>query len=145
MSNWTPLVEADSIRIPKKTQEMLDSNPTLHEEIEKTKIYLNDKYQVAVRIMGKDDDGGEIIHLSIKRHDKEPCKDWRDFQQIKNQLCGGEAEGVELYPAESRVVDTANQYHLWVFTKSKIGLGFSEGMRSGSKKAAEFEAKQRDE
>ena len=25
-----------------------------------------------------------------------------------------EREGLELYPAEARLVDTANQYHLWV-------------------------------
>jgi hypothetical protein len=35
--------------------------------------------------------------------------DWRDLQRIKNQLVGPECEAVELYPAESRKVDTANQ------------------------------------
>jgi hypothetical protein len=32
---------------------------------------------------------------------------------IKNQLIGEECEAVELYPAESRKVDTSNKYHLY--------------------------------
>lgn len=55
-----------------------------------------------------------VEHLSIRRKDRKPCRDWRDFQQMKTQLCGAEREGVEIYPAESRVIDTANQFHIWV-------------------------------
>lgn len=71
-------------------------------------IWLNDTYQVNV-----DRSQRPLIHLSIKRRDKRPLRDWRHFQQIKNELVGPECEAVELYPAESRVIDTANQYHLW--------------------------------
>jgi hypothetical protein len=56
-------------------------------------------------------------HLSIKRLDKEPIHDWRDLQEIKNMLVGKQYEAVELYPAESRRVDSANQYHLWCFVQ----------------------------
>jgi hypothetical protein len=56
-----------------------------------------------------------FIHLDISRHDAQPCTNWKDFQQIKNELVGPEYEAVELFPAESRLVDTANQYHLWVY------------------------------
>lgn len=68
-----------------------------------------------------------MVHLSIKRRDKQPCRDWRDFQRIKNELVGPEAEGVEIYPAESRLVDLAAQFHLWVFTTGKLPFGFDEG------------------
>jgi hypothetical protein len=54
-----------------------------------------------------------VVQLSIRRLDRGPCRDWRDFQRIKNQLVGDEAEAIELYPAESRLVDTATQFHLW--------------------------------
>lgn len=54
------------------------------------------------------------LWLSIKRRDKQSVHDWRVFQRIKTVLCGAEREALELYPAESRVVDTSNQYHLWV-------------------------------
>lgn len=72
-------------------------------------IWMNDVYQVAITV------NKAWKHLSIKRLDKAPIKEWRDMQEIKNELVGPEWEAVELYPAESRLVDTANQYHLWVF------------------------------
>lgn len=54
-----------------------------------------------------------LVQLSIRRLDRAPARDWRDFQAIKNQLLGDGVEAVELYPAEDRLMDTANQYHLW--------------------------------
>jgi hypothetical protein len=67
-----------------------------------------------------------VVHLSIKRKDKRPIHDWRDLQEIKNQLVGRECEGVEIYPAESRLVDGANQFHLWVFNNPQaiFPIGF---------------------
>lgn len=57
----------------------------------------------------------DLIWLSICRKDRKPIRDWRHMQRIKNELVGPECEGMEMYPAESRLVDTSNQYHLWVF------------------------------
>lgn len=56
---------------------------------------------------------GGMVHLTINRLDKSAVHDWRDYQEIKNQLVGPECEAIELYPAESRLVDNANQFHLW--------------------------------
>ena len=81
-------------------------------EVHNEEVWLNDIYQVNVRRV-KAEGHPEEVHLSIKRIDKAPVTDWRDKQAIKNQLVGPECEGVELYPAESRLVDTANQYHLF--------------------------------
>ena len=58
------------------------------------------------------------LHLNIRRHDGGMFKDWRHFQQIKNEIAGEEREAVELYPAESRKVDTTNKWHLWVHRKA---------------------------
>lgn len=55
-----------------------------------------------------------FYHLDITRRDNAPCKNWRHFQQIKNELIGPEYEAMELFPAESRLVDAGNEYHLWV-------------------------------
>lgn len=69
---------------------------------------------------------GTIRYLSIKRNDKETIHDWRDLQEIKNQICGEDSEAIEIYPAESRLMDTANQYHLWVFPKGvRIPVGYN--------------------
>ena len=99
--------------------------------------YQNDKYLVSVK-RGSDADFfvmlneflGKCDYLSIKRHDKEPCHDWRDFQDIKNQLCGFDREGMEIYPREERMVDEANQYHMIVFPKDYIiPFGFNPSKR----------------
>lgn len=70
-----------------------------------------------------------VVWLSVKRMDREAIRDWRHMQQIKNEVIGPEREAVELFPRESRVVDNANQYHLWVAPEGEdFPLGFSGGM-----------------
>tara|TARA_Y100000034_G_scaffold125659_1_gene175672 strand:- start:234 stop:836 length:603 start_codon:yes stop_codon:yes gene_type:complete len=67
-----------------------------------------------------------VTWLSIKRNDRGVVVEWRDLQRIKNEICGAEREAVQMFPVESRLVDTANQYHLWVLP---AGLTFPFGMR----------------
>jgi hypothetical protein len=81
-------------------------------------IYVCRDYQASIFTVPDPGDGWPPMwHLSIKRKDREPIDEnrWRLLQHIKNTLVGPEHEAVELYPAESRLVDTCNQYHLWVF------------------------------
>ena len=72
--------------------------------------------------------------------------DWRELQAVKNLIVGPEHEGFEVYPAESRLVDTANQYHLWVFLDPKVRLpvGFREREVMRADQAAAIGATQRD-
>lgn len=84
-------------------------------------IWLNSRYQVNVRYLPE-----SMTHLSIKRIDKQPHLDWRDLQRIKNELCGPEREAVEIFPKESRLVDSSNQRHAWVYPAGftlPFGLG----------------------
>jgi hypothetical protein len=92
-------------------------------QTDRLQLYENDLYHVEI-----DSDSAPFIHLDIHRHDSSPCKNWRHFQQIKNELVGPEHEAVEILPAESRLVDTANQYHLWVHAspKYRLPMGFRE-------------------
>ena len=61
------------------------------------------------------------------RRDRSATHDWRHLQRIKNELCGPEREAIELYPAESRLVDTNNQYHLFVLPEGfTMPLGYAE-------------------
>lgn len=86
-------------------------------------MWLNDRYVVSVTRLPE---GG--THLSIRRSDRKALHDWRDLQRIKNDILGPEVEAVELYPAESRLVDTANQYHLWALPDAqRFGFGFEWG------------------
>jgi len=96
---------------------MIDAN-------KKADYFINDLYQVTRTII--DDD---LIQLNIRRRDGKPIfRDWRHFQQIKNELIGEEHEAVELYPAESRKVDTSNKYHLWCLRKAdaRFPFGYNE-------------------
>lgn len=97
-------------------------------------LFVNDKYQVARRIAHPEKNAPvplPIVHLSIKRLDREPVHDWRDLQWIKNQLVGDEIEMWECYPKESHLIDTANQYHMWGFLTDKkiIPFGWTEPRR----------------
>ena len=87
-------------------------------------IWLNELY-----VVHKKDAGDGWTELSIRRQDRGAAIDWRHKQAIKNQLCGPECEGLELYPAESRLYDTANQFFLWVRTEpgDRIPVGMDAG------------------
>jgi len=101
--------------------------------------WMNDEYVVTLRrIHPKDPDNAEtptIIHLSIRNQDRGVRHDWRHFQRIKNQLCGPEWEAMEIYPAESRLVDGANQFHLWCFP-FRIGMGFDKRVVANAAQSA---------
>lgn len=84
--------------------------------------WINSRYTVLIR--KPKSTIGDLVHLSIKRNDKSPLHDWRDLQRIKNEILGPEQEAMELYPAESRLVDGANQYHLWCFLWQKAPFGY---------------------
>ena len=44
---------------------------------------------------------------------------------IKNDTCVDECKGVEINPSMLRIVDTANQYHLWELPEGQpVGIGF---------------------
>ena len=89
--------------------------------------WMNDKYVVTRTEMSSvDEDKSPMIHLSIRRDDRGTEFPWRDLQRIKNQLAGEEYEAVEIFPAESRKIDTANQRHLWCFP-FHLGFGFAGG------------------
>jgi hypothetical protein len=76
--------------------------------------FANSRYQVLVKFETAPEGAPPAVHLSIKAHDKRCVHDWRDMQRIKNEILGPEAEGVEIYPAESRLMDEANQFHIYV-------------------------------
>lgn len=116
MKDWTPLTRATLKKeLPGDVKEFIGAN----------EIWMNSDYTVFVRRGHQSTpDHPKITWLSIKRNDKHPCRDWRHFQWIKNQLCGPECEGVELFPKESRLVDGSNQYHLWVLEDSSLSFPF---------------------
>lgn len=112
---WTPFEEF----------EPLDSSQTMHAESSKGfRLWQNNVYTVLVEEL---DAPEGMTHLSIRRNDRHWTHDWRHLQRIKNEIMGPEREAVELYPMESRLVDSANQYHLWVAPEDNgFGFGYFE-------------------
>ena len=111
-------------------------------EISKQENWSNDIYKCAVMPVTADG----ITELAITRVDRGSIHDWRDIQRIKNDVMGAEREAVELYPSESRLIDTSNTYWLYVLPE---GAQFSFGMTDGrsiatAKQASLIGAVQRD-
>ena len=94
-------------------------------------VWENSRFVVVVRDCGGTDDN-KMVWLSIKNADNSARHDWREFMRVKNELVGMEAEAAELYPAESRLVDNANQFHLWCIIGSRFPFGFAERLVSES-------------
>lgn len=63
-------------------------------------------------------DGMTWLSIRINNGETYLC-DWRDFQAIKNDLCGEDRQAIEMYPPDSIVHDTDNVFHLWVFKRDQ--------------------------
>ncbi len=111
-------------------------------------VFLSETHQVNVQLIKAPfgPDLGDVAWLSIKRRDRDVIRDWRELQAIKNAIVGPEHEGFELYPAESRLCDTANQFHLFVFmqTTVRMPVGFAVREVAGAEAAKAVGATQRE-
>lgn len=129
---WKPLVKATCMKAapPELVAEVMrtwgvdeaEAIRRLDEDAARCEFWVNDLYQVEVRRHE-----GKLVQLNIRRRDGGPIlRDWRHFQQIKNELVGEECEAIELYPAESRKVDTSNKFHLWAIADPtfRFPIGF---------------------
>jgi len=87
------------------------------------KVYDNGIYSATLRRYreGWPLGGGKWAMIGIWCEDGEARHDWRDFQNIKNDLVGPDWEAIELYPSEQRKMDPSNYYMLWCAPKISIG------------------------
>lgn len=138
---------AEKVRKPENEQALrqlcldrgLDPDEIL-QDIDAQEFWANDRYVATVE---RRSDG--YARISLHRKDRKPLRDWRDMQRIKNDVMGDEIEAVELFPAESRLMDTANEYWLWCLPKGQQWpLGFKDRTVSGPEIAAFVGAKQRE-
>lgn len=104
----------------------------IYNELLTQELWSNDQYVVAINrdVEHGFAHGRSMFELTIRRQDREQGIPFRDVQAIKNQLVGDEAECVELYPAESRLVDTANQYWYYGFSDTDLRWPFGFQKRS---------------
>lgn len=78
------------------------------------RVVLSSVYQVNINEVLAPPPFGKGLWFSCKRRDKEPIVDRSVLSQILWAL-RPDSWAVELFPKSARVVDTANQYHLYVF------------------------------
>lgn len=99
---WIPLVECSTVIDQKGERPVPDGE----------RVWGNDLYTVMAEGLIYPN-GRRAVHLSIHRKDRDPLIDWRHLQRIKNETVGPEVEAVQIFPAESNLVDTSNEFHLW--------------------------------
>lgn len=132
--HWKPLVEIDTTEFKPTPPEVIEetmkhykipedeARAMLQDYHDRCRYFVNELYQIQV-----EEYAPGCLHINIRRRDGGMVRDWRHFQQIKNEIAGPEREAVELYPAESRKVDTSNKWHLWVQPEGvKIGVGWTQ-------------------
>jgi hypothetical protein len=138
-AHWKPLTALEPhqmFRRPEVVKETADhygisikeAEDMLDREAAKCAYFVNNLYQVEVSGMEVDWFGQpkKMIQLCIRRRDGGMIWDWRHLQQIKNELTGTDTEGVQLFPAESRKVDTTNKWHIWVLADgTKFPFGWT--------------------
>lgn len=88
--------------------------------------FCNSRYQVYCNPMRLIPGWPPMYYLSFKRHSRGTSIPWRDKQRLKNEICGTLAEAIELYPSEERLMDTSNQYHLFVVHPDCAGFPFGQ-------------------
>ena len=141
LPDWTPFQKATPTLNGFVTSFSQAEKEEFLRVMERMVIYTNSRYMVTVVRTPKK--GYVEIYLAIKDKWRSARHDWRDFQRIKNELLGPEQEMIEIYPAESRLHDSANQFHLWGVEGKGMGMGFEGREVGGPEEAAPHGAVQR--
>jgi hypothetical protein len=88
------------------------------------RVFRDKNSQFVVMIRDVKTEWGNVQHAAIKSASDNDIP-WRDKQRIKNELFGTERTAIEVFPKESRLVDAANLYHIWVLP---VGLELPFGL-----------------
>lgn len=144
-TRWEPLVRKD-------TDPDFETNPVQIEMYEKygiemhDEVWVNDRYQVVVRYLHPAENREDLprgrdgmLHLSIHRKDRRRLRDWRHLQQMKNEVAGRDRWAVEVFPPETKLVDTSNEYHLWVLPEGEpLPWAFQQGVVTNDEQVEQF-------
>lgn len=138
---WQPMMKAYPAPPNPAAVAAARDNPVMAGELAKPREMASNHLYTATVYRNED---GVINCLSVKRNNKRAVSDWRHLQQIKNELAGRDVEAIQLFPAQDRVVDTANQVWLFCFPPGvRLPVGFPEGAIGGPDEAVTVGASQR--
>jgi hypothetical protein len=96
---------------PVKWQKLRPTGGRVNHLGERVVEYANKRYGVCV--VWSDDHSS--CRIMVTNSDQSARRDWRDFQRIKNEICGEDWFGYEVYPPESDAVDPSNAFFIWCF------------------------------
>jgi hypothetical protein len=68
---------------------------------------------------------GWTRHVRVKRRDGKDGITWDELQAVKDEYLGPDAQAVEIYPAQHRLVDEVNMRHLWEVPDDMLRLGLN--------------------
>jgi hypothetical protein len=123
LRGWTPL---EQLPFEQLDPAYIDLHETGNCDVQ---VWKSNRYEVTVRI-ARDGNSAGIMHLSVNLIDRSPMRNWRHLQQIKNEVCGELWTGIEFFPPEDALTDTANQYHLFCFPPgAQIGTFMEEAFK----------------
>lgn len=124
--DWKRFCEEEPPSLPWKKMRYIES---LQHDGMKYEVWENDRYYISVRRYKKGFfvKNSEYIMIGISNNDESAHHDWRDFQAIKNDICGRDWEGIELYPAETRLKDPSNRFYMWCVPRGVLKFGLPGG------------------
>jgi hypothetical protein len=76
-------------------------------------VWGSSQYTVTVHYLDDNRDG--FVEVGIHNYHRTTHVPWRHIQQIKNEVFGPDREAVQLFPAEDRLLDAANEYWIYVY------------------------------
>lgn len=126
---------------PLRFTDVTNRTPTMGHDYNRHTCFFESRFYFVARTEIIDANDAPVTWLSIRRNDRKAQQDWRHLQAIKNDLCGPEREAIQLYPAESRLIDESNQIHLFVYQED-VGfpLGYAErSVRTATELQREYE------
>ena len=137
---WQPLAkDPEAYRESKRAQvakmaraQFPDLSDKAIDDLMSDETWGNDRYTVSVHYIGGDRDG--FVEIAVHNHNRTPHVPWRHLQQIKNEVVGADREAIQLFPAEDRLVDNANEYWIYVYPRGQAPMrkrGIKIGMDRG--------------
>ena len=123
---WTPLIKLD-MNNPNHFRADVDITTLEYDE-----CWINNLYTVKVYYpdnpVASQFPNNKFTLLSFRSHtNSHRAHDWRHMQRMKNEICGDERTAVEIYPPMSNLVDTCNQFHLWVYPEDyELDFGYKQ-------------------
>lgn len=123
---WQPLTQTPDWAVKVKHAQVMEQVRVTFpgvpvEEIKvPAEVWGSSQYTVTVHYLDDNRDG--FVEVGIHNYHRTTHVPWRHIQQIKNEVFGPDREAVQLFPAEDRLLDSANEYWIYVYPTGKAPM-----------------------